>query len=251
MELIKCKINNNIELILKNLKLSIFDKNIHRINIAKIGYFNIYHKKWDSFKNNIFYKEISLILNEINENINKDKINFNNLLYAGFIYSFPNCDNQKFHFDYSNNSITYFIPLNDITDLNGTEYLFFKEAENYNKYLKILNKINNCYSSKVDIENYLKQNNINNNLFNFKIYNGSKFCLYKLPNNIFHRGKVNETKEIRIMFQITILNNNDYLKNIINYDLIKDAELDDNYSLNILNKLYFIKYNNKYLSLPK
>ena len=179
--------------------------------------------------------------------IPKENIDINSILSAGFIYSYPNCDNQLFHYDYANKTKTYFIPLSDLTDLNGTEYLSFYDTENNEKYLNLLTKINNKFLLKDDVIKYLTENNVKKSEYEIKIYNSNAYSLYKLPNNILHRGKTNETNDVRILFQLVVTNDNTYFKNMLIDEIIFDAELDDNTS----NKFYLLKFNDKFLSISK
>ena len=85
------------------------------------------------------------------------------LFYFGFIQSLPKCDNQLFHIDYFDKTITYFIPMIELTDLNGTEYVEF------NNYSNSLLDISNKYLYKKDIINYLS------NITPFSLKNGTLF----------------------------------------------------------------------------
>ena len=237
MELLNIKINNNLKKTIETISNNTF--NLNDIDKKKIGYYNIYHKKWIK-KNNKYIDVVNKIIDEINLN-SLEKINIDDILYIGYIYSFPNCDNQTFHYDYSNKSETYFIPLTDLTDKNGTEYLSFKDPLKNISNFNILNNINNKYSSKNDIVKYLSENKINENEYDFKIYNTNAYSLYKLPKNIFHRGKINETNKIRIILQLVIIKDKEYINNIDVSELISDAELDDSFSLK--NNTYFISFN--------
>ena len=57
----------------------------------------------------------------------------------------PNCDNQLFHIDYEGNVETFFIPLVDLTDDYGNEYLKFKNLKDNAKYFDTLSSINYQY----------------------------------------------------------------------------------------------------------
>jgi hypothetical protein len=139
MEILTNKVSSNIIEILENLRKNIFDINLSKLCEKKIGYINFYHKTWE---NNKYLGEINQIIEIINKSDLNNKIDFNKILYSGFIYSFPNCDNQNFHYDYSNKTTTYFIPLVKLTNLNGTEYLYFTDKNDYIKYSNLLLDIN-------------------------------------------------------------------------------------------------------------
>jgi hypothetical protein len=250
MELYTKSINSELKKTIENISNNIFS-NISNIDKRKIGYYNIYHSKWDSDKNNKYIDLIKNIIYEINSNNINENIEINKILYTGFIYSFPDCNDQRFHYDYSNKSETYFIPLINLTHENGTEFLSFHNLENNKKYVDLLNKINNKYLSKDDIIKYLLENNIDETEYEFKIYNCDAYSLYKLPKNIFHRGKKNTSDKIRIILQLVIINDTDYISNILSDELIINAELDDNNSLKDINTFYLLKFNEKFLKLSK
>ena len=121
MELLNSCIDNNLKKELNEISNILFNSN-NLLNRNKIGYFNIYHNLWNEEKNNKYIDFINKIINQINISDKFENIKLNSILYAGFIYSFPNCNNQNFHYDYSNKSKTYFLPLKDLTDLNVTEF---------------------------------------------------------------------------------------------------------------------------------
>jgi len=251
MELLITKINDNIIKTLTTLKQNAFDKNIHNLVDKKIGYNTIYHNNWDPNKKNIFKTELNEIVNEINSYTNK-KID-NNILHAGFIYSFPNCDNQTFHYDYlfKIKATTYFIPFTKITNLNGTEYLYFEDPADHDKYADLLLLINNQYTQKSDVDKYLQ---LLDTSYEFKIFNADPFSVYTLS-NIFHRGKINETNDLRVVFFISTVDNiNDmtYSQFIMDNEIVTNAEIDDKACNSIFDEKYYVlKSNNKYISISK
>lgn len=235
MNIIKTTLHSNLKKNINNLlfeNLSLFKEN------SKINYINIYHKDWllEPNKNNY-----SLLINRLKSesHIIRDTFVNYDLHYFGFIQSQPNCDNQHFHIDYFGKSTTFFIPLIDLTNKNGTEYLYFYDKINYKKYFDILLNISNNYIEKEDIINYLESNNLSYKKdFEFKIANAKKYSIIEMPYYVFHRGKTNETEENRLMFQITFTIKNNNI-DIINDKVINDAELDDK------NKDVILKNRNK------
>jgi hypothetical protein len=194
----------------------IFTDNKHLFNCKKshkINYINLYHKDWKNNKYDNFIDKLRLE----SESIDNSFIDYD-LHYFGFIQSYPNCDNQHFHIDYFGQSITYFIPLTELTDLNGTEYLLDID----NKISpKILLSISNKYINRYEIINALKNYN-----FKFKYANANKYSLIELPSNVLHRGRKNETNKNRIMFQMIFTKKGSNI-DIMSDHFINDAELDD------------------------
>jgi hypothetical protein len=89
-----------------------------------------------SLSKNLDLKKYDYLLNYLLniESIKKD-LETTNILYYGFIIS------QHFHIDYRGKTLTYFIPLCDLTDKNGTEFLYFYDESNYTKYFDLFNEI--------------------------------------------------------------------------------------------------------------
>lgn len=183
-------------------------------NKKKINYINIYHKNWP--KNKEFFLK-NLIDNEI-----KCK----NIISFGFINSPINCQKQKFHLDYNSYTHTYFIPLIDLNDCNGTEYIQFYDTKINIKNVKNLLGISNKYLFKNDIINELKKIDLHlNKDYEFKYLNAKAFDVILMKNYIFHRGSKNRLNVNRVMFQIVCgINKN---VNIIDSVKIIDAELDE------------------------
>lgn len=194
-------------------------------NNNKINYINIYHKMWPENKNNIYKYLIEMLKSE--SPVFCNTLMSHDVHYFGFIQSLPNCDNQHFHIDYFGKSITFFIPLTDITNMNGTEYLHFNNNLNYKKYFSKMLELSNKYTNKNDIINKLNDINlVYKKDYDFRIVNCEKYSLIEMQNYVFHRGKTNETNETRAMFQIT-LTQKDCKLNIMDHMVIEDAELDD------------------------
>jgi hypothetical protein len=196
----------------------IFNETKSKIDLLgkiKIGYTNIYHNKW---KINKYAFLLDLIEKETT--MKKDRI-----VSYGFIRSMPNCDNQLFHIDYEGNVETFFIPLVDLTDDNGNEYLKFKNLKDNAKYFDTLSSINYQYIEKNDVIKALTEKCIDKNSYEFKIVNAIAGSLVHMQYFCFHRGKKNTSNKERVMFQIVILRNKNY--NIVDNEVFPDAELDE------------------------
>ena len=115
MEVITYKIHKNLKKLIK-YKFSII-KNDIEIENKRINHINIYHRDW---QNNNCDEIIEILKNEYS-------IDVNNLVSLAFITSQVNCFDQHFHIDYEGKVKTYFIPLIDLDDNNGTEFVKFNE----------------------------------------------------------------------------------------------------------------------------
>ena len=195
--------------------------NFFEMKNNNINYINLYQKNLNLNKHLYlleYIKEIVPICNDL--------IKYN-ILYYGFIVSQPNNKNQYFHIDYKGKSVTYFIPLVNLSNKNGTEYLYFYDNSNYIKYFNLFLEITKIYINREDVITFLEKYNLfYMKDYEFKYANCNAFSVILLPNYVFHRGKTNETDEYRIMFQITLeLEEVMFLKN---EEFIPIAENDDN-----------------------
>jgi len=219
MDLVHEKISNSFIYELKKIVLEY--NNFFEVRNNNINYVNLYQK-------NLKLNKYDYLLNYINEiKILKDSIMRYNILYYGFIISQPNNKNQYFHIDYKGKTITYFIPLVNLSNKNGTEYLYFYDDTNYMKYFHIFIDITKIYVDRKDIISYLEKYNLFNlKDYEFRFANAEAFSILLLPYYVFHRGKINETNENRIMFQITL--EMEPINFIQNEEFVPIAEDDDN-----------------------
>jgi hypothetical protein len=107
MIILPIKISNQFITEIKNNYTKI--KNELDDNNKNINYINIYNKKWKTEKNN------NILKNYVDK-----EIACKNIITLSYISAPSNCNNQEFHIDYEGETITYFIPLIELTDLNGT-----------------------------------------------------------------------------------------------------------------------------------
>jgi hypothetical protein len=216
MKLITTKINSNLKKLIKEKYKSI-EKIILEEN-KRINHVNIYHNKW-SCKDN---ETCTDIINILKKNYS---INTNNLISMGFITAQINCYDQHFHIDYNGTTETYFIPLVDLTDKNGTEYLEFIDSQDNLILFDTLIEITDKFNNRSQLENYLDSINISKNNYKIKILNGNKWCMVHMPNYLFHRGQSNKSDKNRTMFQIilAVRPNSQVSENV----KINDSELDE------------------------
>ncbi len=174
-------------------------------------------KKYDYLLN--YLKQIESIKKDLEET---------NILYYGFIISQPGNETQHFHIDYRGKTLTYFIPLCDLTDKNGTEFLYFYDESNYTKYFDLFNEITHKFIEKDELIEFLLTKNLKYKIdYEFRIANCEKNTLIKMPHYVFHRGKTNETDKVRIMFQLTLeISTVDFIQNM---EFIEIAEEDEVY----------------------
>lgn len=206
---------------MKELIINIFNKllqsdkdKLYTTDSNRIGYINIFHNKW------VVNNETSDLLEKISRflNIDKDKI-----LTMNFLTSKPQCKNQHYHIDYEGKTETYFIPLCELNDLNGTEIVEFNIQPQNLYFNKLLELSNTCYHTSELIEQF-NNNNIPQSTYTIKYVNSNAYSLIKIPYHLMHRGRTNETSMDRIMFSIVIARE-DYT--ITSDKCVPDAELDE------------------------
>jgi hypothetical protein len=192
----------------------------------KIGYTNIFHAAWSDEANARYAPVLEGILDRINAR-EGGRLAARDVLNAGFIYAAPNNQRQTFHYDYGNTTDTYFLPLVELSDRNGTELLRFHDAAHYETYFPILDAINNRYTSADDVRAHLARHGVPSSAYAFVVFSAAAYTLYKLPRFVFHRGKTNETGAARVMFQLAAMHDRSYARHVAADESVPDAELDD------------------------
>jgi hypothetical protein len=221
MELITPRINKYLKKLIKDQYLLI--KELIKEENKRINHINIYHRDW---QNNNCEEIIKILKNEY-------LINTDNIISLGFITSQVNCFDQYFHIDYNGTTETYFIPLIDLNDYNGTEYVKFNDT-NYNINIidKLINITNN-FDNRKELEGEFIRMNIPNSDYKFCFLNAQKWSMILMPYYLFHRGQSNKGTKDRTLFQIVVaINSNAVVSNQIK---INDSELDEDISS--INKL--------------
>jgi hypothetical protein len=149
MEVIVKKIDYELKKYIKENYVKV--ENILKKHNNKINYVNIYHRSWN-------INNCEKIIDNLK---NKYSFDTSKLISLGFISAPVNCDNQFFHIDYKGNTNTYFIPLIDLNNNNGTEYIEFDNKFYNINLLDKLNIISNIYLSQDDVVNHLSKFDVN------------------------------------------------------------------------------------------
>jgi hypothetical protein len=194
----------------------------HFISPSKlINHKLLYCNKWS--KNNYAYL-IPLLYAECAEL--KEDIDKHTLLQINIINAPPDCVDQLFHIDYLGDSISYFIPFVELTDLNGTAYLNFLDPHNNIVYYDELLKMSALYLTQPEIIDYFAKLNLKLNIdYEFAVANSGAFALLKMPNYVYHRGQKNKSGKPRLMVNILFS-----IKNAYEYpidEIIADSEIDE------------------------
>ena len=124
----------------------------------------------------------------------KQDLEKHTLLQINIINAPPDCVDQLFHIDYLGDSISYFIPFVELTDLNGTAYL-----------------------SNLHLQEHID--------YEFKAANSAEFALLRMPNYVYHRGQKNRSGKPRLMVNILFSINNAY--DYPTQEIIEDSEIDE------------------------
>lgn len=150
------------------------------------------------------------------------------LIQLNFLNAPPDCNTQLFHLDYKGDSISYFIPLVDLTDLNGTEYLFFYEEKNYTgaATFDLIKTMNDKYFDRDEAIAFLAQHDfLLKRDYEFRFANAEAFSLLYMPFYTYHRGQKNKTGTNRIMLNILFSIENKY--EFPTEEYVPDTEIDE------------------------
>jgi ornithine decarboxylase len=216
--LIKSKINSDY-LMEKLPHLLAASKHLMPSDNARIGYVNLFHKSWSGSTEG---GETPNMIEEITKELQTHLVHGpENIISFGFIYSNTGCDTQNWHIDYGGNTDTFFIPMVDIDESNGTEFLDYAESESIKaEMLNISNKFfyNNDLRSYLSFVLGIKE-------YSFRVVKAPSMSLIKMSSHVLHRGRCNTSSKTRVMFQIVT-------SNVPNIDIcsdyvVKDAELDE------------------------
>ena len=189
---------------LLQVSLPLFQTNQSSPN--RINYITLYHKDWE-YPNKKVYQLFQ------QNDLLRSYMEKYPVAQIGIILSPPDCCNQLFHIDYSGKTFTLFIPTIDITDGNGTEYLQFTNPDHYEYYYPHVLEISNRFKEKQQVIHHLTSLHLKEvDDYQFHIINTNAYSIVKLPRNALHRGKSNETKTSRYMFQLIFLLDVDYVE---------------------------------------
>lgn len=156
----------------------------------------------------------------------KEDIKNCTLLQINIINAPPDCVDQLFHIDYLGDSISYFIPFVELTDLNGTAYLNFINPHNNLVYYNDLLKMSALYLTQPEIIVYLSNLNLELGVdYEFLAANSDEFGLLRMPNYVYHRGQKNRSGKDRMMLNILFSINNAY--DYPTDEIIEDSEIDE------------------------
>jgi hypothetical protein len=181
----------------------------------------LYCNKW---KENKYAYLIPLLYAECEEL--KHDIDNHTLLQVNIINAPPDCVDQLFHIDYLGDSISYFIPFVELTDLNGTAYLNFIDPHNNIVYYNDLLKMSALYLTQSEIVTYLSNLKLKEGVdYEFKAANSAAFGLLRMPNYVYHRGQKNRSGKDRMMVNILFSINNAY--DYPTDEIIEDSEIDE------------------------
>ena len=217
---------------LKNELVKLKDENLPHFNSGNslINHKLLYCNKWAVNK----YEYLVELLKSESPYLKKTFDN-NTLLQINFINAPPDCNDQLFHIDYLGDSISFFIPMVELSDLNGTEYLFFYDNENYMKYFPLMLEMSDKYFTKPEAREFMDSKNfIYGKDYEFRCANSDPYALIEMPNYVYHRGQKNKTNHNRIMLNILLSINNEY--EYPTDEVITDSEIDEAQRFNYILK---------------
>lgn len=222
MNVLQNYISNPLKKTLDEIFLTFADH--FKIGRKLINHKLFYCNKWEDEKKKKYEYVIDMLRNE-NEKL-REIIDNNTLLQMNFICAPPDCTDQLFHIDYLGDSISIFIPLVELSDLNGTEYLYFYDNNNYKVYFDLMLEMSNKYFTKDEAKEYLTGKGlIYEKDYCFKCANSPAYSIIEMPYYVYHRGQKNKTNIDRVMLNVLLSRENKYDYPID--EVIRDSEVDE------------------------
>jgi len=221
MEVIVPQVSENLKSALQELDIDYFIKSSNNLINHRVFYCN----KWTEEQNKVGLPLMNLLKVECDHL--KNSFDKYTLIQINIINAPPDCNNQLFHMDYQGDSFSYFLPLVELSDLNGTEYLYFFESKNYKIYFEnLLYMSDNYFSKEMAIDHLTNTLGLKINIdFVFKCANSNAYSLLYMPYYVYHRGQKNKTTTNRLMLNILFSIGNNFNYPIEEY--ILDAEIDE------------------------
>ena len=222
MNIIKSSITPSLKESINNAYLSISD--YFNSDNKLINHRVIYCNKWTEQQNSKYEHIVTLLKNECGHL--KNIFNTTTLIQLNFLNAPPDCNTQLFHLDYKGDSISYFIPLVELSDMNGTEYLYFFNQDNYQTYYNIILDMNEKYFDRNEAIDYLSKLGLSLDIdYAFKFANSEAFSLIYMPHYVYHRGQKNKTNKNRVMLNVLFSIENTY--NYPTDEYVLDTEIDE------------------------
>lgn len=219
MNVVKKQISANLQTELETILQTHLN---HFTNPSKlINHRLLYCNKWTENKYEYLIPLLYAECVELKQDLEK-----HTLLQINIINAPPDCVDQLFHIDYLGDSISYFIPFVELTDLNGTAYLNFIDPHNNLVYYNDLLKMSALYLTQPEIIAYLSNLHLQEHIdYEFKSANSAEFALLRMPNYVYHRGQKNRSGKPRLMVNILFSINNAY--DYPTQEIIEDSEIDE------------------------
>ena len=221
MEVIERIVSDELKQALQKLNLNYFNNSNNNLINHRVFYCN----KWNDDDNKTGLLVLELLKKECDHL--KNSFKNNTLIQLNIINAPPDCNSQLFHIDYQGDSASYFIPLVELSDLNGTEYLHFYDKKKYIQFYSTFLSMSDNYLDKKDIIEYFKnKHDLNLDVdFTFKCANSEPYALLYMPYYVYHRGQKNKTNTNRLMLNILFSVGNNFSYPIEEY--ILDSEIDE------------------------
>ena len=219
MNVVKKRISTNLQSELE----SILQTHLNHFTTPSklINHKLLYCNKWEINKYAYLIPLLYAECGELKQDLDKCT-----LLQINIINAPPDCVDQLFHIDYLGDSISYFIPFVELTDLNGTAYLNFIDPHNNLVYYNDLLKMSALYLTQPEIIAYLSNLKLKEQVdYEFVAANSEAFGLLRMPNYVYHRGQKNKSGKDRLMLNILFSINNAY--EYPTQEIIEDSEIDE------------------------
>ena len=184
----------------------------------------IYCNKWTDDQNSKYIHLVKMLQNECDHLY--DTFKNTTLIQLNILNAPPDCNTQLFHLDYKGDSISYFIPFVELSNMNGTEYLYFFDHKNYSDKYSIILEMNENYFDRNEAIDFLSKKNLILDVdYAFKFANSDAFSLIYMPFYVYHRGQKNKTNKNRLMLNILFSIENTY--DFPTAEYVLDTEIDE------------------------
>jgi hypothetical protein len=186
----------------------------------RIGYVNVYHHSWPD---NPYQTLVEEFANEFGLDLTK-------IASFGFLNAPVGCNDQFFHIDYEGKTETCFVPLVDINNDMGTQYVLFPATDktvgnDHEKLFELFLTLSNKYNDPEELSKQFEMHGIKRDEFYFCQVQTQAYSLVYLPYDVMHRGVCNRSGRERPMFQLVMLRDESYP--LCKSQVIPDAELDE------------------------
>jgi len=134
---------------------------------------------------------------------------YQKILGFGFIQAPHGNKTQAWHTDYGGKTENIFIPLVPMTDLNGTQFVYFDDPDAAKFWFWYIYAVHDFAVELPptlfpDDDERHKVPNAPSKKYTVKHWNAQPYTISRMPHYLYHRGPTNFEKETKILFYVTV-----------------------------------------------